>query len=98
MRDLVAGEIRSGRKICIVHGHDHTDSVKTVNGIPVVGIGCSSMEDHKGTRPLADGRFRRIPGTASEELADILVLRNDSDVIRFMRIGAGENRDVDIDE
>ena len=97
LRDLVAGEIRSGRKICIVHGHDHTDTVKTVNGIPVVGIGCSSMEDHKGTRPLTDGRFRRIPGTASEELADILVLRNDSDVLRFMRIGAGENRDVDID-
>ena len=96
LRDLVAKEIRAGRKICIIHGHDHSDTVKDVNGIPVVGIGCSALEDHKGKRPLADGRFGRIPRTPSEELTDILILRNDSDVLKFVRIGAGENRDVDI--
>ena len=81
------------------YGHNHADHVYRKTAFPLIGIGCSKLEQHGGKIPPGAVRPERAENTASQELWDIAVFhrdsrwkRNGADLVRF---GAGSSRHIE---
>lgn len=86
---------RSGCKLMgFIHGHNHADQIDLEEGFPVISIGCGKCEYFTDKKPQGAETFARVRHTASQELWDVLLVSTETEELRFIRFGAGENRSV----
>lgn len=86
---------RSGCKLMgFIHGHNHADQIDLEEGFPVISIGCGKCEYFTDKKPQGAETFARVRHTASQELWDVLLVSTETEEIKFIRFGAGENRSV----
>ena len=77
-----------------IHGHAHADYVYHWRGrkeFPIIAIGCAKCEDMLERKVEGSFTPTRELGKSTQELWDILVIRNDR-TMHFVRFGAGEDR------
>lgn len=92
--DILAPYGAEGRVLAYIHGHSHCDQIETKYGFPIVSIGCNKIESFADYKPEGSVTYDRKLGTSSEDLWDVLTIDADSNVLRFARFGAGEDRVV----
>lgn len=86
---------RSGCKLMgFIHGHNHADQIDLQEGFPVISIGCGKCEYFTDKKPQGAETFARVRHTASQELWDVLLVSTETEELKFIRFGAGENRSV----
>lgn len=87
----------SGRKIlAYIHGHAHADYVyhwKGNNKFPIIALGCAKCEDMLERKVGGSFTPTRELGQVSQELWDILVIKNNGS-LHFVRFGAGQDRRI----
>jgi hypothetical protein len=71
-------------------GHDHIDREFYTYGIPCIQIDTDSM--------TTEGSFERTAGTTSEQCFDAVCVDRDGGYIYCIRVGAGNNRTVSLNE
>ena len=88
---------RKGAVLGFVHGHSHVDQVYRRPDVPfpIVSIGCAKFEDFEECKPDGSTTPKRMQGTASQDLWDVLVVKRDEARLEFVRFGAGANRSVE---
>ena len=93
-------ECHTNREKCsimaYIHGHNHADQIYTERKFPIVSIGCSKLECFQDKKPEGSVTPERVPGTASQELWDGVVIAPEEGRIDFIRFGAGEDRTVTV--
>lgn len=77
-----------------IHGHDHSDSQRLINGINVIGIASETAYIPQLWNPLGVFPSPRDLNTANEDLWDVLAWRKSERLIRLSRFGAGEDKCV----
>ncbi|MBQ6395367.1 MAG: metallophosphoesterase, partial [Atopobiaceae bacterium] len=86
----------NGALAAFIHGHNHTDHVYLGDGFPSISIGCARLENPKesgsDTSPTVGAPTKpvRKMRTASQELWDVLILKQDGR-LELIRFGAGED-------
>lgn len=86
---------RSGcRLMGFIHGHNHADQIDLREGFPVISIGCGKCEYFTDKKPEGAETYARMRHTASQELWDVMLVSTEAEEIRFIRLGAGEDRSV----
>ena len=76
--------------ICVVSGHRHIDGNSVENNVLNIVTTCDCID-------VKDG-YGRKAGTISEQAFDIYCIDYDTNTIKTVRIGAGENREFEIQE
>jgi hypothetical protein len=71
-------------------GHDHVDKIQYYFGIVGVQIDTDSLN--------TESEFTRTPGTISEQCFDVVCIDREAGKIYCTRIGAGNNRTINIEE
>ncbi len=87
---------RGGCVLGWVHGHNHADLVYEKRAFPIVGIGCSKLEDFREHKPDGSDTWDRIRNSDSQELWDVLLVHPEEKSMDFLRFGAGEDRHTEI--
>ncbi len=87
---------RGGAVIAWIHGHNHADQVYRKRAFPIIGIGCSKLEDFKDHKPAGSLTFDRVRGTDSQELWDLVLIHPLDGSVDFLRYGAGFDRHVEM--
>lgn len=83
------------RIIAWIHGHTHADNVSYSTTFPQISIACSQpVEVNTETIPTGAIVPSRTVGEVSQELWDVIVVKPESEMIEFVRFGAGEDRSV----
>ena len=85
---------RQGAVMGFVHGHSHVDQIYRKQGFPDIAIGCAKFEDFQECKPRGSVTPQRKQGGVSQDLWDVMVLKNDGSRLEFVRFGAGEDRSV----
>ena len=85
---------RGGAVIGWIHGHNHTDQIWRGASFPVIGIGCSKLEDFKEHKPPGAVTWEREQGTETQELWDVLLIHSKTGDMDLIRFGAGEDRHI----
>lgn len=86
---------RSGCKLMgFIHGHNHADQIDFGEGFPVISIGCGKCEYFTDKKPEGAETYARMRHTASQELWDVMLVSTETEEIKFIRLGAGEDRSV----
>lgn len=86
---------RSGCKLMgFIHGHNHADQIDLREGFPIISIGCGKCEYFTDKKPEGAETYARMRHTASQELWDVMLVSTEAEEIRFIRLGAGEDRSV----
>ncbi len=80
------------RMLGYIHGHNHCDQIETKHGFPIISTGANKLEYFTYYKPEGSITYKRIPGTASEDLWDTLVIDTENRKLKFIRFGAGDNR------
>lgn len=88
-------EKREGSVLGWIHGHNHADQVYLGRKFPIISLGCTKLEDFKDKKPEGAITPDRRPETISQELWNVLLLQKDSNCLRFIRFGAGEDIKVE---
>ncbi|MBQ8310846.1 MAG: metallophosphoesterase [Clostridia bacterium] len=85
--DFTAAE---GRVILNVCGHGHIDDLyASPSGCIYVETHCESVKNNNGGSP-----FPRVSGTVSETVIDVMILDRNTNRLRIVRYGAGEDREA----
>ena len=85
---------RDGAVLGWIHGHSHADQIYEKRCFPVIGVGCSKLEDFPEHKPEGSVTYKREQHTATQELWDVLLVHTDDGSLDFLRFGAGEDRFV----
>ncbi len=87
---------QGGRILAYIHGHNHADQINCQHSFPIIAIGCAKCEVFKDQQRYPQGAvaYDRKPGTASQELWDVLVVDTDKEMLELIRFGAGEDRSI----
>ena len=75
-----------------IHGHNHADQIYTKRAFPIIGVGCSKLEDFPEHKPEGSVTPPRQQGTSTQELWDVLLVHPEERSMDFLRFGAGEDR------
>jgi hypothetical protein len=80
--------------LAFINGHVHADILCNDHGFPIIALGCAKCEHELAYK--IEGAFtpERRPGTASQELWDILSVDTAGRTLAFRRQGAGKSRIV----
>lgn len=78
-----------------IHGHSHADQIYNIKSFPVIGIGCSKLEDFQEHKPEGSITYPRAQHTMTQELWDVLLVHTENGSLDFLRFGAGEDRHVE---
>ncbi len=108
--DYWASEVRNGEKLleelerwhnvhdrrimAFIHGHTHADYIYEERAFPITSIGCSKCEYFTDKKPEGAAPCRRIRNTVTQELWDTLLVNPREKSLRFIRFGAGMDREV----
>lgn len=76
------------------YGHTHGDYVFRECSFPVVSVGCAKLEYFLDKKPEGTVTPYREAGTASQELWDSLLVDFEKEKLKFIRFGAGQDREV----
>ena len=88
---------RRGRAVLgWIHGHNHADQIYDKRAFPIIGIGCSKIEDFLEHKPEGAVTYSRQQGGETQELWDLLVIHPSKMSMDFLRFGAGEDRHVEL--
>lgn len=87
---------RGGAVLGWIHGHSHADQIYEKRTFPVIGIGCSKLEDFTEHKPAGSVTFARTQHTGTQELWDVLLVHTEKGSMDFLRFGAGEDRHVEV--
>ena len=79
-----------------IHGHNHADQIYDKRAFPIIGIGCSKIEDFLEHKPEGAVTYSRQQGGETQELWDLLVIHPSKMSMDFLRFGAGEDRHVEL--
>lgn len=95
MLQVLEGYVNQGGCIlAYIHGHNHADQICYEKKFPIVSIGCAKCEDVKDIKPVGAVTYDRKMGTVTQELWDVMVVDVEKGKIRFVRFGAGEDREI----
>lgn len=94
MNVLTDHQERYGNIMAFIHGHAHADYIYRECAFPIVSIGCAKCEDMQAYKPLGFVTPRRVWGTYSQILFDVMVISPEVNDIIFVRVGAGESRSL----
>ncbi|WP_367183080.1 Gfo/Idh/MocA family oxidoreductase, partial [Selenomonas sp.] len=72
----------------------HADYLYKECAFPIVSIGCAKCEDMQAHKPPGFVTPRRVWGTYSQILFDVMVISPGINEIFFIRVGAGESRSL----
>lgn len=86
---------RKGAVLGWIHGHSHADQVYRNRAFPIIGVGCSKLEDFPEHKPWGSVTYRREQHSETQELWDVLLIHGESGGLDFLRFGAGEDRHVE---
>ena len=78
-----------------IHGHSHADQIVEKHSFPVVGIGCSKLEDFPEHKPEGSVTWKREQHTETQELWDVLLIHSETGALDFLRFGAGKDRHLE---
>lgn len=108
--DYWASEVRNGEKLlevlerwhnahdrrimAFIHGHTHADYVYEERAFPIISIGCSKCEYFTDKKPEGAAAYRRVRHTVTQELWDTLIVDTQENALRFVRFGAGPDREI----
>lgn len=85
-----------GRRImAFVHGHTHADYIYQERVFPIISVGCSKCEYFIDKKPEGAATYRRIRHTVTQELWDTLIIDTKEKTLRFIRFGAGVDRELE---
>lgn len=87
---------RGGAVLGWIHGHNHADQVCRDLRFPIIAVGCGKTEDFEEHKPEGSHTPPRQPGTRTQELWDVLIVRRDGSGLEFVRFGAGEDRSISV--
>ena len=95
LEELEAWHSAHGRRImAFIHGHTHADYVYEERAFPIVSIGCSKCEYFTDKKPEGAVTYRRVRHTVTQELWDTLIVDTAENTLRFVRFGAGPDREI----
>lgn len=86
---------RRGAVLGWIHGHSHADQIVEKHHFPVIGIGCSKLEDFPDHKPEGSVTWKRERDTETQELWDLLLVHPDTGSLDFLRFGAGKDRHLE---
>lgn len=108
--DYWAAEVRNGEKLlealegwhsahdkrimAFIHGHTHADYIYEERAFPIISIGCSKCEYFTDKKPEGAATYRRVRHTVTQELWDTLIVDTEENALRFVRFGAGFDREL----
>lgn len=108
--DYWASEVRNGEKLleelegwhrvhdrrimAFIHGHTHADYIYEERAFPIISIGCSKCEYFTDKKPEGAVTYRRMRHTVTQELWDTLIVDPEENTLRFVRFGAGLDREI----
>lgn len=108
--DYWASEVRNGEKLleelerwhcahdkrimAFIHGHTHADYIFEERVFPIISIGCSKCEYFTDKKPEGSVTYRRVRHTVTQELWDTLIVDTEENTLRFVRFGAGLDREI----
>lgn len=108
--DYWASEVRNGEKLleelerwhsvhdrrimAFIHGHTHADYLYEERVFPIISIGCSKCEYFTDKKPEGAVTYRRVHHTVTQELWDTLIVDTKENTLRFVRFGAGPDREI----
>lgn len=93
--ELEGWHIAHDRRImAFIHGHTHADYVYEERAFPVISIGCSKCEYFTDKKPEGSVTYRRVRQTVTQELWDTLIVNTEENTLRFIRFGAGLDREI----
>lgn len=81
--------------LAYIHGHTHAEQVYLGSSFPIISIGSNKCEYFPDKKPEGSKAYERVPDMVTQDLWDVLVVDGDSESLRFVRFGAGEDRVVD---
>ncbi len=82
-----------GKYICTLYGHSHVDYSNTTPWLEItLGSGKAYNFTPDNTYPTGAVAPTRTPGTVSEQLFDVLIIKPNSKTIQTIRFGAGNDR------
>lgn len=79
-----------------IHGHNHADQIYDKRAFPIIGIGCSKIEDFLEHKPEGSMTYPRQKGEKTQELWDLLLIHPSKMSMDFLRFGAGKDRHVEL--
>lgn len=82
------------RIMAFIHGHSHADYIYQERSFPIISIGCSKCEYFTDKKPEGAVTYRRIRHTVTQELWDTLIVDTRENTLRFIRFGAGSDREI----
>ena len=94
--DIRKKGISHGKLLGFIHGHNHADQVDYKEGFPIISIGCNKCEYFEDKKPEGAVAYKRVPGTISQDLWDVLTISTENETLDFVRFGAGEDRRVSL--
>ena len=108
--DYWASEVRNGERLleelegwhnahekrimAFIHGHTHADYIYEERAFPIISIGCSKCEYFTEKKPEGAAAYRRVRHTVTQELWDTLIVDTQENTLRFIRFGAGLDREI----
>lgn len=75
----------TGKIICCLSGHNHTDQSAVVNGVLHIGTTCDALYNDDG--------YQRTAGTVTEQAFDCFSIDTTNKIIKATRIGGGNDRE-----
>lgn len=95
LEELEGWHIAHNRRImAFIHGHTHADYIYEERVFPVISIGCSKCEYFTDKKPEGAVTYRRVRHTVTQELWDTLIVDTKENTLRFIRFGAGPDREI----
>lgn len=95
LEELEGWHIAHDRRImAFIHGHTHADYVYEERAFPIISIGCSKCEYFTDKKPEGSVTYRRVRHTVTQELWDTLLVDTEENTLRFIRFGAGPDREI----
>ncbi len=97
MVEVLESYVREDSTHCVlgwIHGHNHADQIYRERVFPIISLGCTKTEDFKDRKPDNSVTYDRKIGEVSQELWTVLILQRDSNRMKFIRFGAGEDMEV----
>jgi len=87
---------KEGRQIlAYIHGHTHGEHIYRGSSFPIISVGANKCEYFPDKKPEGCSAYNRTPETVTQDLWDIMNINPKEEKIRFVRFGAGEDREVD---
>lgn len=86
--------VHDRRIMAFIHGHTHADYIYEERAFPIISIGCSKCEYFTDKKPEGAVTYRRVRHTVTQELWDTLIVDTKESTLRFVRFGAGPDREI----